>query len=96
MSCWVKENTDVLLRLSGSQRGAESDRIGDGGVEVTDLKIEVHHWVLLPVGWWPRRSLVAVRLLKDEKDRPLGSGEDGCSWFLVTNRPPEQLRIEPG
>ena len=96
MSGWVKEHTDVLLRLSSSQRGAQSDRIGDRGVEVTDLKIEVHHRTLLAVGWWPHWGLVAVRVLKDEKDRSLGSGEDGCSWFLVTDGPPEQLRIEPG
>jgi hypothetical protein len=96
MSGWVKEHTDVLLRLSSSQRGAQSDRIGDRGIEITNLKIEVHHRALLPVGWWPHWGLVAVRLLKDEKDRSLGSGEDGCSWFLVTNGPPEQLRIEPG
>lgn len=96
VSGWVKEHTDVLLRLSSSQRGAQRDRIGDRRVEVTDLKIEVHHRALLSVGWWPHWGLVAVRLLKDEKDRSLASAEDGCSWLLVTDGPLEQLRIEPG
>jgi hypothetical protein len=40
---WIKEHSDVLLRLGRSQRGSQGDRLGDCGIEVADLKVEVHH-----------------------------------------------------
>jgi hypothetical protein len=95
VSGWVEEHPDVLLRLSRSQRGAQSDRVGNRRVELTHLEVEVHHRPLLPVEGWPHGGLVAVRLLKDEVDRSLRGCEYGRSWFLVTDGPTEQLGIEP-
>lgn len=59
-----------------------------------DLKVEVHHRALFPVDGRPDGGPVAGRLLEHEIDGSLGSGEDGRSWFLVSDGPTEQLGVE--
>jgi hypothetical protein len=83
----VEEHSDVLLRLGRSHRGSQGDRLGDRGIEVADLKVEVHHRALLPVDGRPNGGLVAGRLLEHEIDGSLGSGDYGRSWFLVPCSP---------
>jgi hypothetical protein len=53
---WVEEHSDVLLRLVRSHRCSEGNGLGDRGIEVADLEIEVHHRTLLPVDWRPHGS----------------------------------------
>jgi hypothetical protein len=89
---WVKEHSHRLLRLVRSHRRSEGDRLGDRGIEVPDLEVEVHHRTLLPVDGRPDRSLIVGRLLEHDEDGPLGSGEDGRTWFLVPDGPIEQLK----
>src|SRR6188508_1563297 len=43
----VDEHPHVLLRLVRRQRGPERHCLLDGGVEVADLEVEVHHRPLL-------------------------------------------------
>ena len=88
----VEEHPDVVLRLIGSERGAQRDRLGDRILEVTDLEVEVHHRALLSGHRWPCRWLVVGRLLEDEKAGTARRGEHGCSRFLVPDRPAEQLQ----
>jgi hypothetical protein len=92
---WVEEHSDVLLRLVRSHRCSEGNGLGDRGVEVADLEIEVHHRTLLPVDWRPYGGLVAGRLLEHDVDGSRGRGEDGRTWFLVPDRPAEQPGVEP-
>jgi len=46
---WVAKHSDILLRLVRGQRCAEGNGLGDGGAEVADLEVEVHHRTLVPV-----------------------------------------------
>jgi hypothetical protein len=48
---WVEKHPDVLLRLVRSHRCSKGNGLGDRGVEVADLEVEVHHRTLLPVDW---------------------------------------------
>jgi hypothetical protein len=72
----VEEHPDIVLRLANSDRGSECDCVGDRRVEVSDLKVEVHHRALLPVDGRPHGGPVAGRLLEYDIDGSLGSGED--------------------
>src|SRR5580692_8039993 len=71
---WVEEHSDVLLRLVRSHRCSEGNGLGDRGVEVADLEVEVHHRTLLPVDWRPYGGLVAGRLLEHDVDGSRGRG----------------------
>lgn len=77
---WVEEHSDVLLRLVRSHRCSEGNGLGDRGVEVADLEVEVHHRTLLPVDWRPYGGLVAGRLLEHDVD---GSGARRGWPYLV-------------
>lgn len=46
---WVEEHAYVFLRLVLGQRRSERNRLGNRGVEVVDLEVEVHHRTLLAV-----------------------------------------------
>src|SRR3954471_25005763 len=74
MASRVEEHADIVLRLVGSDRGSEGDSLRDGGVEVSDLEVEVHHRALLPVSRRPHGRLVTGRLLEHDIDGSLGSG----------------------
>ena len=95
MTGWVEKHSDVLLRLVRSNRCSEGNGLGDSGVEVADLEVEVHHRTLLPVDWRPYGGLVAGRLLEHDVYGSRGRGEDGRSRFLVPDRPAEQPGVEP-
>ena len=92
---WVEEHADVLLRLVRSHRCSEGNGLGDRGVEVAGLEVEVHHRTLLPAGWRPYGGLVAGRLLEHGVDGSRGRGEDRRTWFLVPDGPAEQPGVEP-
>lgn len=74
---------------------APRPRLGDRGLEVSDLEFEVHHRALLPVEGRPHGGLVTGRLLEHDVDGSLGSGEDRRSRLLVTDGPPKQLGVVP-
>src|SRR5262245_43365935 len=67
----VEQNPDVVLRLVRGDRRAESYRVLDRRLEVTDLEVEMHHRTLLPVNGRPHRWRVSDRLLKHDEDRSL-------------------------
>ena len=92
---WVEKHSDVLLRLVRSHHCSEGNGLGDRGVEVADLEVEVHHRTLLPIDWRPYGGLVAGRLLEHDEDGSRGRGEDGRTWFLVPDGPAEQPGVEP-
>ena len=50
---WVEKHSDILLRLVRSHRCPEGNGLGDRGVEVADLEVEVHHGALFAVGGRP-------------------------------------------
>ena len=91
----VEEHPDIVLRLFRSDRGSEGHCLGDRGVQVSDLEVEVHHRALLPVGRWPYRGLVASRLLEYDIDGSFGRDQDCRAWLLMANGPPEQSGVEP-
>jgi hypothetical protein len=82
--------------VAGKQRPRlRGDCLGNRGVEVCDLEVEVHHRALLPGGRRPHGGLVTNRLLEHDIDGPPGSDEDRRAWLFVTNSPPEQRGVEP-
>src|SRR5258707_4961914 len=95
MAGWYEKHPDVLPRMERSHRGPQRDRLGDRGIKVTNVKVEVDDRALSPLGGRPGGSPVAGRLLEHEIDGSLGSGQYGRSWFLVPDGPAEQLGVEP-
>ena len=91
----IEEHPDIVLRLFRSDRGSEGHCLGDRGVQVPDLEVEVHHRALLPVGRWPYRGLVTTRLLEYDIDGSFGSDQDGRAGLLMADGPPEQPGVEP-
>ena len=77
MPGWVEEHPDVLLWLGRGHRRSQSDRVGDRGIEVADLEVEVHHRALFPVDWRPDRGSIAGCLLEHQIDGSLRSGDNG-------------------
>ena len=79
----VEENPDIVLRLFRGDRGSEGYCLGDRGVQVSDLEVEVHHRALLPVGRWPYRGLVTARLeisfLEDAESMTLMASTSACA-----------------
>jgi hypothetical protein len=92
---WVEKHPDVLLQLVRSHRCPERNGLGDRGVKVADLEVEVHHRTLLPLDGRPYGGLIAGRPLEHDVDGSRGRGEDGRTWFLVPDRPAEQPGVEP-
>ena len=57
----IEQHPHGLLRLEAGERRTELDRMPDGGRQVTDLDVQVHHHLLLPLrgrpdGTRPRRG----------------------------------------
>jgi hypothetical protein len=53
----------VVLQIRNPDRGSQGDRLGNGGIEVADLKVKVHHRALFAADRRPNGRLVAGRLL---------------------------------
>src|SRR5580692_3143948 len=90
----IEEYPDVRLRLMVRDAGTEGDRLGDGRVEVTHLKVKVHHRALVsrlrrPHGW-----LEVGGLLEHDVDRSVGRRDDCRARFLMDDRPTQQLGVE--
>lgn len=94
MAGWVEEHSDVLSGLVPSHRRSEGERLSDRGIEVADLKVEVHHRTLLRVYGWPDGGLVVGCLLEHDVDGPLGRRDDGRSRLLMTDGPTKQLGVK--
>jgi hypothetical protein len=71
----VHQDPDVLLRLLCSHRGSQGDRVSDGGIQISDLEVEVHHRALRAVDGRPHRGSVVTGLLEHDVDRALRSRE---------------------
>jgi len=83
----------VVLWLEVRDRGTQCHGFGNGGGEISDVKVGVHH-ALLPIDGRPPWRQVTLRLLKDGVDRTLRRCENGRAGFLVTDRPAEQRGVE--
>jgi hypothetical protein len=77
MACWVKQHSDILLRLILRQGGPDGDGFGDRGSKVADLEVEVHHCPLGPRFQGPDWRLVAGSLLEHEVHRPIRCRRNG-------------------
>ncbi len=86
----VEQHTNVLSWLVLGNRRSE----GDGGFEVADLEVEVHHGPLGALSWRPYGSLVIHRRLEHDEDGTVGRRQYRRSWLLVADGPAQQLRIE--
>ena len=77
----VEQHPDMLLRLMPGHGGAEGNRLGDRGLEVTDLEVEMHHRALPPRRGRPLGGLIIRRLLENEINGSLGGGHYGvAAW----------------
>jgi hypothetical protein len=92
----IKENSDVLLWLMRGESRSERDRLSDGRVEVTNLKVEMHHRTLVPREWRPHRRHVVGCFLKHDVNLTLGRRENGRSRFLMGDWPTEQQGVKAG
>jgi hypothetical protein len=90
----VDQYADMLLGLVIGNLRSERNGVGYGRIEVSDLEIEMHHGALPSLNGRPHGWHVALSLLEDEIDRPLGRSDDGGVQLSMNNRPIKQLRIE--
>jgi len=90
----IEEYADIRLRLMDGDAGTESDRLGDGRIEVTHLKVKVHHRTLVSRLRRPHGGLEVGGFLEHDVDRSIGRRDDCRARFLMDDRPTQQLGVE--
>lgn len=58
MPGWIEQDPYVVLGLELDECGAQRHGIVNGGAEISDLEVEVHHRPLLSIDGRPRRRYV--------------------------------------